>query len=169
MVALSGCTGNDRSDDRSIRSSDAADRVAASPNGSEATDLAAVTVAGCLEQRPGGSFVLTRVNEPPRSVGTSGSETSAAPRAAARAYRIDPADDMKLEPLVGSEVKVAGNIDVDARMPRAANERRAANIGQGDLTRIHAYSVSALRDVCQGAEPGAAGRVPAASGAERRR
>jgi hypothetical protein len=140
-----------------------------------------ITVTGCLQQGRGGSYILTRMNEPSqKSVGTSGSPAAVEQeqlRQAANAYRIDPQGDVKLDGMVGKQIRVSGMLADRADLPKpeangaaagsrderatsgAANNdanRRAAganridraDISQGDLAKIDATSASIVKDVC---------------------
>jgi hypothetical protein len=126
-----------------------------------------ITVAGCLQKGDGSAFILTRVNQPTQSVGTSGAVAAASGaasgakdvveseqmRSAAGAYRVDAMGDVKLDELVGKQVQVVGTIAQDMDLPRAnAGRNDRPEIKEGDLTRIDATSVSMLADVCGGAE-----------------
>jgi hypothetical protein len=126
-----------------------------------------ITVAGCLQKGGARSYVLTRVNQPSDSVGTSGASDSSVVRreqmrAAAGSYRIDPADNMALDALVGHEVRVTGTVTENADLPRPSDQSGSRGsspeeIEQSDLTRVRAASVESVRDVCQGAESAAPG------------
>jgi hypothetical protein len=129
-----------------------------------------ITVAGCLQKGDGSAFLLTRVNEPTQSVGTTGAAGAGSPaagsnsavvereqmRSAAGTYRVDPKGDVKLDDLVGKEVQVVGTVTENMDLPRAnAGGNDRPNISQGDLTRIDATSVSTVAEVCRGAESSA--------------
>jgi hypothetical protein len=162
-------------DSRSDTGAGAAGEAGAAPDrGAAPTDAARhergttpITVAGCLQKGDGSAFILTRVNQPTQSVGTSGAVGAARGagsgakdvveseqmRSAAGAYRVDAMGDMKLDDLVGKQVQVVGTVAQDMDLPRAnagGNER--PEIREGDLTRIDATSVTTLADMCRGAE-----------------
>jgi hypothetical protein len=120
-----------------------------------------ITVAGCLQKGDGNTLILTRVNEPTRSVGTGGSSSGAVVereqlRAAAGSYRVDAPADARADSMVGKEVRVVGTVTENPDLPRPTgdNERRGngADLSKSDLTRIEASSITATNDVCQGSE-----------------
>jgi hypothetical protein len=129
-----------------------------------------ITVAGCLQKGDGSNFILTRINEPTQSVGTSGASGSSANRteggtasgtgsvereqlrSAAGAYRIEATGDVELDELVGKEVRVVGTVRENMDLPRANADRDRVEVKEGDLARIEASSVSSVADVCRGAE-----------------
>jgi hypothetical protein len=140
---------------------DSSGRQAASP----------ITVAGCLQNGNGDDFILTRINEPSQSVGTTGAggaSSAAQPgnsaaagagpvereqlRSAAGAYRVDAAEGVKLGDLVGRQVRVVGTIKENMDLPRANADRDPVQLKQGDLARIEATSVSQIAAECSGAE-----------------
>jgi hypothetical protein len=136
---------------------DSSSRKAASP----------ITVAGCLQKGTGSDFILTRINEPSKTAGTTGVGESTAARAdnsgggtvereqlrsAAGAYRVDAAKGVSLSELVGREVRVVGTITENMDLPRANADRNPVRVKQGDLARIEATSVSQTAAECRGAE-----------------
>lgn len=174
MAATAAC--NSSTDARRDADVTTADERTAQTN-VERHDATPITVAGCLQRGDGSDFILTRVNQPMDSVGTSGGDArrpqagaagAAAGqvereqlREAAGAYRVNPSGEVKLEGLVGKEVRVVGTIRDDMDLPRANASQDRVDIKEGDLTRITAESVSTLAEVCQGAES-PAGTRPAA-------
>jgi hypothetical protein len=145
-----------------------------------------ITVTGCLQQGDGHTYILTRLNEPAqKSVGTSGTPAAVEReqlREAANAYRIDPSGDVKLDDMVGKQIRVSGTLAERADLPKPeasastnenrdqrattgsvddnANKRARANtdradIKEGDLAKIDATSVSVVNEACG---PGAAKR-----------
>jgi hypothetical protein len=143
---------------------------AAAPANRDATRSEAaaspITVAGCLQKGNGSDFILTRINEPSQSVGTTGANDPSARagsaaagtvereqlRSAAGAYRIDPAGGINLSDLVGKEVRVVGTIAENMDLPRANADRQPVQPKEGDLAEIKATSVSQTAAQCQGAE-----------------
>jgi hypothetical protein len=125
-----------------------------------------ITVAGCLQKGDRSDFILTRINEPTESVGTTGANDLSARtgsaaegtvererlRSAAGAYRIDPADGLNLTELVGTEVRVVGTITENMDLPRANADRDPVQPKEGDLAEIEATSVSQTAAQCRGAE-----------------
>jgi len=127
-----------------------------------------VTLTGCLQQGKRGTFILTRLNEPERKgVGTSGTADQVEGeqmREAQNAYRIDAPDDVKLDDLVGKQVRVSGTIadrgdlaqtpgaptgtsGKDSRLGKA-NDKNGLDIDQGDLAKVQAASVSVMAASC---------------------
>src|SRR4051812_42586636 len=161
--------------------SGAADRTAADMKRDEPRQQP-ITVTGCLQQGNGGSYILTRLNEPSqKSVGTTGTPAAVEReqlREAANAYRINPQGDVKLDDMVGKQIRVSGMMADRADLPRpeangaaagsnrderatsgaanndanrsaaAANRNDRADISQGDLAKIDATSASVVKDVC---------------------
>jgi hypothetical protein len=133
------------------------DRTTSSARGHEG---APTSLTGCL-QKGGGmttSYVLTEVNEPTRSVGTSGSAEKPGTvaqeqmREAKHAYRLD-GDKDQLDPLVGKQVRVEGTIaensDLNKRADESPRDRdKPADIDPGDLAKVNVQSISAVADAC---------------------
>jgi hypothetical protein len=124
-----------------------------------------IDVTGCLQQGSGHTYILTRMNEPSqKSVGTSGSPAAVEHeqlRAAADAYRIDPQGDVKLDGMIGKQIRVSGMLADRADLPKpeangtpsAANNdgsrnSNRADIRQGDLAKIDATSVTVVNSAC---------------------
>lgn len=121
---------------------------------------APINITGCLQEGSGmNSFVLTQVNEPTRSVGTSGSSDTQPGvvaqeqmREAKHAYRLD-GDNDQLGNLVGKKVKVEGTIADASDLKERADENRTrpdkpADIDTGDLAKVNVRSISAVADSC---------------------
>jgi hypothetical protein len=134
-----------------------------------------ITVAGCL-QHDGGTYIVTRLNEPSqKGVGTTGSAAAVEHeqlRAAANAYRVDPKQDVDLDKMVGKQVSVSGTVEDKANLPQASgtsgqNPGDRADIDRGDLAKISAESVSVVAESC-GAAVGAKGHAKAAAAKKRR-
>jgi hypothetical protein len=131
-----------------------------------------INITGCLQQGSGHTYILTHLNEPSqKSVGTSGSPAAVEReqlREAANAYRIDPQGDVKLDDMIGKQLRVSGMLTDRADLPKPeANGAAAGNrdergtsgttanrntdradIKQGDLAKIDATSVSVVADAC---------------------
>ena len=135
-----------------------------------------INVTGCLQQGSGHTYILTRLNEPSqKGVGTSGSPAAVEReqlREAANAYRIDPQGDVKLDDMVGKQIRVSGMLAARADLPKpdansAAPGSRVergtagatansdanrnidrADVKQGDLAKIDATSVTVVADAC---------------------
>jgi len=97
-----------------------------------------ISVTGCLQQGDGHTYILTRVNEPSqKSVGTSGTPAQVEReqlREAANAYRIDPSGDVKLDDMIGKQIRVSGTLVERADLPKpeangsaAARDERATS------------------------------------------
>jgi len=135
-----------------------------------------ITVTGCL-QRDGGTYIVTRLNEPSeKGVGTTGSGAAVEHeqlREAANAYRVDPKQDTDLDKMIGKKVSVNGTLEDKANLPQAsgtsgqssANDR--PDIGRTDLAKISADNVSVVSDNCGGAA-GAKGHAKTAAAKKRR-
>jgi hypothetical protein len=147
-----------------VSSSVACDR-AAHDREARGHEGAPINLTGCLQKDPGitTTYILTQVNEPSRSVGTSGSAGAAEQerlRSAKHAYRLD-GDGDQLEKLVGKQVKVAGTIaensDLNARAKagdqRPSDARRDADIDTGDLAKVRISTIAQLSDACGGERP----------------
>ena len=104
------------------------------------------------------TYILTQVNEPTKSVGTSGSSDANAVqreqiREAKHAYRLE-GDDDQLKDLVGKQVRVEGVIAENSDLHKAqqdANKRDAgsgADIDPGDLAKVDVKSIATVADAC---------------------
>src|SRR5438105_2471014 len=121
-------------------------------------DQSAMTVTGCL-QKDGGTFIVTRLNEPAKrptaTSGSSGAVQKEDVRAAANAYRVNPKGDVDLDGLVGKEISVTGVLAERADLPqtvkpldKGASATDTTDISKGDLAQIDATSVSRVADSC---------------------
>lgn len=122
---------------------------------------APITLTGCLQKSGGltSLYVLTQVNEPTRSVGTSGSAQSQPGaveqeqmREAKHAYRLD-GDKDQLGNLVGKQVKVEGTIAENSDLNKRAAENRdnsnkGADIDTDDLAKVDVTSIAAVSNAC---------------------
>ena len=118
-----------------------------------------INLTGCLQKGGGltSSYVLTQVNEPTRSVGTSGSSQpdvvkQEQMREAKHSYRLDGNDD-QLGSLVGKQVRVEGTVAEKSDLNKRAGEDRKdtdkpADIDTGDLAKVKVNSISAVSDAC---------------------
>ncbi len=116
-----------------------------------------ITVTGCL-QHDGGTYIVTRLNEPSqKGVGTSGSAAAVEHeqlREAANAYRVDPKQDTDLDKMVGKKVSVRGTVEDKANLPQASGTSGQGSpddrpdIGRSDLAKISAETVSVVADSC---------------------
>jgi hypothetical protein len=169
LAAACGGSNNGRADADRTGTAAAQD---ASRSGAAASPI---TVIGCLQKGNGADFILTRINEPAQSVGTTGASPATGPaggaasvvereqlRSAAGSYRVDAESGVNLNDLVGKEVRVVGTIKENMDLPRANADSKPAEIKDGDLTRIAATSVSQTAAVCSGAESPAAGTTGSA-------
>jgi len=135
----------------------------------------AVTLVGCLQRGSGhNDFILTHINEPGRSVGTSGQASGntveqSQLREARNAYSLDPQGDVKLDDLVGKQVRITGNVTERSDLPAATSgtssdqpnaktpatdkdNRRSTkdrtDIDQSDLTKVDVTAASATGQPC---------------------
>jgi hypothetical protein len=130
-----------------------------------------IDVTGCLQQGSGHTYILTRLNEPSQKlVGTTGTPAAVEReqlREAANAYRIDPQGDVKLDDMVGKQIRVAGTLTDRADLPKpeasnvpttgasgaaASNDgsrnSNRADVTQGDLAKIDATSATVVNASC---------------------
>lgn len=119
---------------------------------------APINLTGCLQKGDGmNTFVLTPVNEPTRSVGTSGSTSDPGAvkqeqmREAKHAYRLK-GDDRQLESLVGKQVSVEGIVADSSDVNRKANEARKddkpLDLDSGDLAKVDVKSIAQIGEAC---------------------
>lgn len=133
---------------------------------------APVTLIGCLQKGDGRSdYILTQVNTPRTTVGTSGSAAAGTDvvgqeqlRAAEHAFRLD-GDHDSLEPLVGKQVRVSGRLakasDLTTREETgAAKDHARAKIDEGDLARVEVAAVDSVSNNCGGHGNARATRKP---------
>jgi hypothetical protein len=154
---------------------------AAAANGTAADENNArppVTLTGCLQKGDGRSdYILTEVNEPRTSVGTSGSATASGNdrvaqeqmRAAEHAYKL-AGDRDTLEPLVGKQVRVNGTMERRSKLNDhddngTIKDRDRTKIDEQDLESVHVASIDSVADACGGKTPRKSGPK---SGASRR-
>jgi hypothetical protein len=129
-------------------------------NMKEAQAQPSMTVTGCLQNGEHGAFILTALNEPSQPlVGTTGSPDQVKEeqlRSAEKAYRINPKDDIKLDDLVGKQVRVSGSLAKASDLPEgtsgasADNSSKPLDLDQGDLAKIDATSVTQVGATCDG-------------------
>ena len=120
-----------------------------------------VTLTGCLQKGDGRSdYILTEINQPRTSVGTSGSTSAAGTdkvgqeqmRAAAHAYKLS-ADKDTLEPLVGKQVRVSGTVERQSQLNEhndngTVKDRDRTKIDADDLASVHVASIDSIADAC---------------------
>jgi hypothetical protein len=146
-----------------------------------------VTLEGCLQE--GGAtftkgYLLTSVNEP-STAGTSGSVTSSGSavereqmRMAASTYRLEPQGDVKLDGMLGKQVRVSGTVSEQAKSPngkgaigsdedrqrpnRDSSDRpeRSTYMSGSDLAKIDVSGVTITAESCGGTRSGHAGVNP---------
>jgi hypothetical protein len=136
---------------------------------------APIAIDGCLQKGSGGTYLLTRINQPAhKDVGSSGASTNAVEQEqlwlARNEYRIDPQHDVKVDDLIGKQVHVVGTLADAADLPTAseqadrdrrdqpaatsgradrdAGNAKGADIKQGDLAKIDATAVSMTAQSC---------------------
>lgn len=175
IAAAAACNSNSGGNVNNNRDANGtADRTAADLKRDEPRQQP-IDVTGCLQQGSGHTYILTRLNEPSqKSVGTNGAPGAVEReqlREAANAYRIDPQGDVKLDDMIGKQIRVSGMLADRADLPKAeASNARAGNrdergtsgaaatdtnrntdradIKQGDLAKIDATSVTVVGDAC---------------------
>ena len=127
-----------------------------------------VTLTGCLQKGDGRSdYILTEINQPRSSVGTSGSTSAAGSdkvgqeqmRAAEHAYKLS-ADNDTLEPLVGTQVRVSGTVERRSQLNEhkdngTVKDRDRTKIDAGDLASVHVASIDSIADSCGAKASGA--------------
>jgi hypothetical protein len=157
--------------DRSTNASSSTPQPAPAADQKAENSATPITVTGCL-QHDGGTYIVTRLNEPSeKGVGTSGSAAAVEHeqrREAANAYRVDPKQDTDLDKMVGKQVSVSGTIEDKASLPQpsgtsgqsAANDR--PDIGRSDLAKISAETVSVVAANCGGAASAKGAKTPVA-------
>jgi hypothetical protein len=142
-----GCGGNNRADH---------DNDSTTANSSAKGDEGqAVTLAGCLQKGDGSDFILTQVNTPNQSVGTTGTANDPNAvgqeqlRAAAHSYRLSGNDD-QFKGLVGHQVRVQGKIadKSDLSHENAGTAEDKPDIDEGDLARIDVASIESTAPAC---------------------
>lgn len=174
-VALSafGCGGNNNRD-----TADASRTGAAAPGTTASANQKnrPVTLTGCLQKGDGRSdYILTQINTPRTTVGTSGAEGRKAAaengaaassgssagvvaqeqlNAAEHAYRLN-GDHDKLEPLVGQQVRVSGTLtarsDLNARAEQGrTNDQDRRKIDESDLAKVDVASIDSTAENCGG-------------------
>jgi len=177
IVAASACGNGTRTSSDNAATGKPADRSAASSANDRDNSANApkpIAMTGCLQKGTGGTFILTRVNEPSqKSVGTNGTPAAVEneqAREAENAYRVDATGDLKLDDLVGKQVRVSGTLaersDISGsdRAASANNRTERGTAGapskesderpeikQRDLAKIDATSASIVTDSCGGA------------------
>lgn len=128
-----------------------------------------VTLTGCLQEGSGhNSFVLTRVNEPTRPAKTSSDDAGRSTaereqlREARNAYRLDPQGDVKLDDLVGKQVRVSGQVVDRSDLPAATSgtagdhpsdrtvKKSGEKIDESDLAKVDVTEATAIANSCGG-------------------
>jgi hypothetical protein len=159
-LAAGACADADRATDELDREAATADRPTGTMADARGHEGAPITVTGCLQKAEGlNNYVLTEVNRPADSVGTSGRAEGDAVereqiRAAKHAFRLE-GDDDDWEALVGKQVRVVGTYEEGSDIWRemrkddgkdARNER--VDIDHGDLAKIDVDNVEKVADAC---------------------
>jgi hypothetical protein len=130
-----------------------ADNVRAGADDRDATvRQTPIAITGCLQKGDGHTYILTRANEPSqKSVGTSGQEGAVQReqmRSAANSYRIDPSGDVKIDDMVGKQVKVNGTLAEPADLPKD-KDANDVKIKEGDIAKIETTTVSIVSANCR--------------------
>jgi hypothetical protein len=175
VAAMVACgNNNSNSAGKTTANPNATPAPAASPASDQARadqNAEPMTVTGCLQQGKRGAWIVTRLNEPSRKgVGTTGSAAAVEHeqlREAENAYRVNPPDDVKMDQLVGKQVKVTGKVTDRGDLSKSANDAtgtsgnasandrnkkadKGLDISQDDLARIDASSITATGAACGG-------------------
>lgn len=130
-----------------------------------------VTLTGCLQKGDGrGDYILTEINQPRTSVGTSGSASASGSdrvgqeqmRAAEHAYKLS-ADKDTLEPMVGKQVRVSGTVERQSQLNEhndngTVKDRDRTKIDADDLASVHVASIDSIAASC-GAKSSASPRA----------
>ena len=119
-----------------------------------------VTLTGCLQKGDGrNDYILTEINQPRTSVGTSGSSAAGSDkvgqeqmRAAEHAYKLS-ADNDTLEPMVGKQVRVSGTVERRSQLNEhndngTVKDRDRTKIDADDLASVHVASIDSIADAC---------------------
>jgi hypothetical protein len=170
-LSTGACAGDNSPDndlDRSAAVTNEGDR--ADNTAQRGHEGAPVTVTGCLQQGTGmNNFILTGVNRPTQSVGTSGSTAASGDavereqmRAAHHAYRLEGEDD-DFKELVGKQVRVVGTMAEGSELWRETasqkkgeddhgnldrSNRDRIDVEQGDLARVDVDTVEKIAEAC---------------------
>ena len=187
LAATAACGGNNDSAAGANRDTNESSTEARETRPSQPSEQP-LTLTGCLQKRGGGisnEYLLTMINEP-AGVGTSGSVTATGSsvereqmRIAARTFRLDPKNDVDLNPMLGKQVRVTGRIDEPADVPNGkgpigsdldtqrpnrdpvAQERRGAGLKVDDLALFDVTSAAVVADACGDNRSGQAGETGA--------
>jgi hypothetical protein len=129
-AAACGNTNRNTSDDMAA-GGNANPNTAANQQAAGNQTNAPISIDGCLQKGSGGTYLLTRINEPAhKDVGTTGPASSVEQEQlwlARNEYRIDPAKDVKIDDsLVGKQVHVTGTIADRADLPTAQQQQQQA-------------------------------------------
>lgn len=180
-AALLACVACGKSDNTASQTGQAQNQTGSSETAARADtggqQAQQVTFEGCVQKGAGmlgSEYLLTMLNEPPGAAGTSGSVTRSGSsvereqmRMAARTYRLEAKDDVKLEDMIGKQVRVSGVVSEQARVPTGAgaigssadtqlpnrdrtgqNERSAAELKTSDLGKVDVSSATVIAPSC---------------------
>jgi hypothetical protein len=171
-LAAGACAEDNRTTDQLDRDAAATNTTDRAATGTTADarghEGAPITMTGCLQQGEGmNNYILTGVNRPSESTGTSGTAGTAGNavereqiRAATHAFRLE-GDNDKLKELVGKQVRVAGTYeegsdlwrktqrnDQDERGNVDRSKRNRIEVEQGDLAKVDVNTIEKIADVC---------------------
>jgi len=117
-----------------------------------------ITLTGCLQRGDRNGFILTTVNEPNASVGTTDSAASGDTvrreqlRAARHAYALEPRQNVNLDDMVGKQVQVTGMVTERTDLPGATagrtDDKGTSPISNSDLSRVGVTAVTMTAGAC---------------------
>jgi hypothetical protein len=179
LAACIACGSDNRDDSRNPAADRQHDQQAApanEPQADQAAQAQSVSLDGCVQKGAGmlsNDYLLTTLNEPPGMTGTSGSVTRTGSsvereqmRMASQMYRLESMADVKLDDMVGKQVRVTGVIakasnvpngngaigsDQDTQRPnRDQSDRNDRNprITTADLARFDVSSATVINQSC---------------------
>jgi hypothetical protein len=185
-AACNNANTTNTSADRTPASSTTADTARTDANRDKPVNQP-IALDGCLQKGTGGTYLLTRINEPAhKNVGSTGSGSAVEQEQlwlARNEYRIDPAHDVKVDDLVGKQVRVSGTLVDRADLPSAQQQKerdardasnnsrdvnrpaattgsdKGADVSQSDLAKIDATAVSMVAESCGSKTAGTSGKV----------
>jgi hypothetical protein len=118
-----------------------------------------VTLTGCLQRGEQSNFILTTVNEPHRSVGTTTTDPTGDTvrreqlRSARNAYRLAPLGTVNLDDMVGKQVQVTGTIAERSDLPGSTGGaadpgKSAPPVSNSDLSKVDVTAVTMTAGAC---------------------
>jgi len=189
LVACVGCGSNNDTAMGTEKSNEPAANASSAGTDDRAARSQPVTYEGCIQKGGGllaNEYLLTMMSEPAGAAATTGSLTKTGSsvereqmRAAALTYRLHPVNDVKLDDMVGKQVRVTGTISEHASVPtgsggigsdqdsqrpnrdsRDRNER-GVQISTADLARLDVSSATVTGESCGSLGRESSGRIDA--------